>query len=421
MMDIAGYDRAFVTWLACLLGTVFDGADFAIFLFFLAPIAAVFHVPVLLTGLVQAASYLASIAGALFCGFLADRFGRRTGLLVSIFLYSVGSVVSAFSWSLASLLVFRVLAGVGIGGEAGIAFSYLGEMWRPRRRGTGGAVLQCMFLVGSALASLLFGILAVRLGPEAWRYAFAILGLAGFLLLPLRLSLPESPVWMAERQRPAEPWATGTSASIWLAGLFATSAFFAAYAVETYGPTALQTVYRLSPLAVSRLSFFGLAVIAGSYVVSGVLSDRLGRRPVAVGGAVFGTVAFAAYAVLLLGRHDLGGHLSLVTLVTLNGMLAAAAPLALVGTWTAELFPTARRARGTNGVYYFGRALGGGAAPLLALLVAHALGADVRLAMVLGGLGSLAGLLLPLRLPETLGRSLLPVAELGVRAAEPGE
>jgi MFS family permease len=189
-----------------------------------------------------------------------------------------------------------------------------------------------------------------------------------------------------------------------------TCTFFAAYAVETYAPTALLTVYRLPAAAVGALAFLGLAVIFAAYLCFGGLSDRWGRRASVIGATAFGGVGFLLYAGLLASGADLGAHpgrLPAGTLTAVLWMLAAAGPLGVQGAWSAELFPTEVRATAVNVAYYVGRGLGGGLAPLGALALAQYLGGDLRLAMVLGLLGLLVALPLALRIPETRGEPLL--------------
>ncbi len=402
-----------------LLGTVFDGADFAVFIFFLAPLAARFRVTLVAMEGIQAASYLAGIGGAILFGLLADRFGRRLGLTLTVVVYSLGTLASAFAPSYTALFVWRIVAGTGIGGEAGLAIAYLNEAWHPRRRGVATAWLQSMFLVGSAIATVLFTSTTARFGADAWRWAFGLLGVAVLLAGALRLWMPESRAWLARQARPRGQAASGSAGALRAPGLLRltlrlaalmTGTFFAAYAVETYAPSALLTVYRLSAASVGDFAFLGLTVIFAAYLCFGGLSDRWGRRPTLVAAASVGGFGFILYAWLLASGADLGvhpGRLPAHTLVALLWMLAAAAPLGVQGTWAAELFPTEVRATAVNAAYYVGRGLGGGLAPLAALALVQHLGGGLRLTMTVGLLGLVMALPLAMQLPETRGAPLL--------------
>ena len=400
-----------------LLGTALDGADLAIFILFLAPLAAYFHVSVLAMATIQASSYLASIGGALLFGMLADRLGRRWGLSATVALYSLATAASAFSPNYTTLFALRLVAGLGIGGEAGIAITCLNEVWRPARRGAASALLQGMFLVGSAVATLLFTVLVARFGTEGWRWAFGLLGVGAALAAAVRAWMPESRVWLAQRAQVGAPTPRGWArfGPIGLAPLAAlmTCVSFAAYAVETYAPAAWLSVYHLTPSAVGLRALMGLGLMFVSYLFFGGLSDRWGLRRAAVAAAVFGSGGFVLYGALLLGGRDVGlrpGSLPPLTLVAFFWMLCAAAPFGVQGAWMAELYPTEVRATGVNVAYYVGRGLGGGFAPLAALAAVQRLGGDMRIAMACGLLGTLGTVLVARRLPETAGRPLSFVA-----------
>ena len=399
-----------------LLGTALDGADFAIFILFLAPLAAYFHLSILAVDAVQAGSYVAGIAGAWLFGVLAGRAGRRWGLAATMALYSLASLAAAFSPDYTVLFALRLIGGVGLGGELGIALSSLNEAWPSQRRGVLSALLQGMFLVGSALATVLFAVCSARFGPAGWRWGLGLLGSGALVAAVVRRWMPESRVWTASRGGSEQRAVLGSilrqprwrGLTVRLLGLL-TAISFTAYAVETFLPTAWITVYRLPLGTVDTLVFLGLAVIFVAYLLFGRLSDARGRRTAAFDAAVFGAVGFAAFALLLgvgWDRGSLPGRLPLGTTAVFLWMLAAAAPYAVQGAWLSELFPTDIRAAAVNFVYYVGRAVGGGLAPLGALALAQALGGDVRLAMELGLLGTVAVALLVRGLPETRGQPL---------------
>lgn len=402
-----------------LLGTAFDGADFAIFILFLAPLAGYFHASLLHVELIQASSYVAGIGGALLFGRLADRRGRRWGLSATVALYSLATLGSAFSPDYGVLFALRLVAGVGIGGEAGIAIACLNEVWRPARRGIASALLQGMFLVGSALAALLFGVLAPRFGPAAWRWGFGLLGAAALLAAAIRVWMPESRVWRMRRDLPDGGPAPGLWATLASGGLgtdllrlaaLMTCIAFGAYAVETYAPAAWLSVYHVAPAAVSRLVFLGLGTIFVAYVAVGAASDLWGRRPAAVASALLGGAGFVLYGTLLAAGRDLGtrpGNLPPLTLAAFLWMLCAAAPFGVAGAWMAEIYPTEVRAMGVNVAYYLGRGIGGGLGPLAALALAQHLGGDVRAAMASGLLGSLGTAWFASRIAETRARPLV--------------
>src|SRR5260370_7915309 len=132
------------------LGTVFAGADFSIFLFFMVPLAEQFGVSLVDISIIQACSYVIGIVGGLIFGRIADRFGRRLGLTLTVAMFGIFTLLTAFATDYWTLMIVRILTGVGIGGEAGIAFAYVNEALPARggRRGLMSGLLQSMFLVG---------------------------------------------------------------------------------------------------------------------------------------------------------------------------------------------------------------------------------------------------------------------------------
>lgn len=404
------------------LGTLFDGADFAVFLIFLVPISHTFGVTVLTVTLVQATSYVAGIAGGVAFGLLADRRGRRLALSLSIAVFSVFTLASAFSPNIWWLLVLRILAGIGIGGESGVAFALINEVFpdRGNRRGTVSGSMQTMFIFGNFIGYALFSWTTTTWGAEAWRWSFALLGVGGLVALAARYSMPESPQWLATRTDPTLEAPSGSAVMREIFGpqlrtrtvkttLLMTSAFFGAYAVITYAPSMWQKTYHLPAGAVAHIGYAGSVAAILAYFLNGVLSDHIGRRRSFVVFAVIGVLAYVAFG--------------LVT-VTGWGTVSAAtywgSPVFWVflfaefgygyhgsqGVWLSELYPTRVRATAQNLVYYVGRGIGAGLLPLLALWIADQLGSDFRLAITFGVVGAAATAMAALTLPETKGRTL---------------
>lgn len=149
-----------------------------------------------------ATTYLAgAVLGALLFGYLTDRLGRRRLFLVTLATYSTATIASAFSWGLFSFSLFRFFTGVGIGGEYAAINSAVDELIPGKVRGTVDLVVNGTFWLGATAGAfvamfLLSGPLAHNTG---WRYAFAVGGSLGILVLILRLFVPESPRWLMLR------------------------------------------------------------------------------------------------------------------------------------------------------------------------------------------------------------------------------
>ena len=111
------------------------------------------------------------------------------------------SLVCALAWDYNSLLVFRVLQGIGLGGEVPIAAVYISELTRARHRGRFVLLYELVFPIGLVAASLLGLWVVPNFG---WQWMFYIGALPAILALVLRVLLPESPRWLAVHGRPAE-------------------------------------------------------------------------------------------------------------------------------------------------------------------------------------------------------------------------
>ncbi len=149
-----------------------------------------------------ATTYLAgAVSGALLFGYLTDRLGRRKLFLVTLATYSLATIASAFSWNLMSFTLFRYFTGLGIGGEYAAINSAVDELIPGKVRGTVDLVVNGTFWLGATIGSLAAMFLLSGHLPQntGWRYAFGIGGSLGFLVLILRLFVPESPRWLMLR------------------------------------------------------------------------------------------------------------------------------------------------------------------------------------------------------------------------------
>ncbi len=152
-----------------------------------------------------------AVLGALVFGWLTDRFGRRVVFYATLAIYLVGVLATSTSWDFWSFAAFRLITGLGIGGEYAAINSAIDELIPARYRGRVDLLVNGSFWLGAAAgsgASLLFldpALLAPNLG---WRLGFAIGGLLGIGILLLRHIVPESPRWLITHCRAAQADAT---------------------------------------------------------------------------------------------------------------------------------------------------------------------------------------------------------------------
>jgi MFS family permease len=142
---------------------------------------------------------LGGILGALFFGYLTDRLGRKRLFMITLGLYLVSTVLTAFSWSFWSFVAFRFLTGAGIGGEYAAINSAIDELIPARVRGWADLAINGSWWIGTAVgaASTL-----VLLNPSlfahsiGWRLCFGLGAILGLAILMVRRILPESPRWL---------------------------------------------------------------------------------------------------------------------------------------------------------------------------------------------------------------------------------
>jgi MFS transporter, AAHS family, 4-hydroxybenzoate transporter len=147
------------------------------------------------------------MAGALLLGPMADRFGRKPVLLLSVAFFGLTSLLSAFADNMTTLLVLRFLTGLGLGGAMPTTITLTSEYCPQARRASLVTLMFCGFTIGSALGGL---VAAQLLASVGWRGILTIGGVIPLLLVPaLLFALPESLRWMVLRGRGASTAAQG--------------------------------------------------------------------------------------------------------------------------------------------------------------------------------------------------------------------
>lgn len=155
---------------------------------------------------VLASAFVGAFIGAVVIGRLADRIGRRNAYFLTLSLYSIFSLVGAFSPNAWVLIISRFVAGIGLGGELPITDSYLGDLLPAHRRGFYTAWAFTLAYIAVPVVSILgFGLVQVApFGMAGWRWMFGIGALGAAVAFFLRRALPESPRWLESVGRAAE-------------------------------------------------------------------------------------------------------------------------------------------------------------------------------------------------------------------------
>ncbi|MDQ3993570.1 MAG: MFS transporter, partial [Actinomycetota bacterium] len=153
-------------------------------------------------GWIAASALAGSLVGSLTLGRVADRIGRRRIFLASILWYAVFTALTALAWGPGAVSAFRFLAGIGLGALLVVDPSMLAEYLPPQRRGRFLVFLDFFWPVGLLLATGLSWLFLEQVGGDwGWRYLFLVASFPAFLAFVARLSLPESPYFLARRGR----------------------------------------------------------------------------------------------------------------------------------------------------------------------------------------------------------------------------
>ena len=418
------------------VATFFDAFDALAIASVLPAIAPAWKLAPPQIGLLISAGFLGQLVGALVFGWVSERYGRMTAMIWSIAIFAVMSLVCAFAWDYASFTVFRIIQGIGLGGEVPVAATYISEITKAKGRGRFVLLYELVFPIGLVGASLVGLWIVPRFG---WQYMFVLGALPALLVLVLRRLLPESPRWLALRGRDTEAEtalaaiekevvaatgqplpppqavvATRLVPASW-ADLFGSLylrrtlvvwvIWFAAYLVN-YGlavwlPTLYRTVFRL-PLDVSlQYGLITQAVGLLGTLICALTIDRVGRRP-------WFAVAFFGAAAALIGLwlHGPQSAERVLAYVTIAYFFVSTINIG-VYLYTPELYPTRTRslAVGTASAW---------------LRLASMIGPTVVGAMVGSGLppvflafglvAALAGVITALFAEETNGRVLEEVS-----------
>src|ERR1043166_9054260 len=122
-------------------------------------------------GFLISAGFLGQLVGALLFGWIAERYGRMTAMIWSIALFAVMSLVCAFAWDYNSLLVFRTIQGIGLGGEVPVAAVFISELTRAQGRGRFVLLYELVFPIGLVAVRLASFWVVPKLG---WQWMFYI-------------------------------------------------------------------------------------------------------------------------------------------------------------------------------------------------------------------------------------------------------
>ncbi|AIR00748.1 sugar transporter [Pluralibacter gergoviae] len=352
-----------------------DAFDFFILVFVLSDLASWFHASVSEVSIAIMLTLAVRPIGALVFGRMAEKFGRRPILMLNVLMFSIFELLSAWSPTFTAFLIFRVIYGVAMGGIWGVASSLAMETIPDRARGLMSGIFQAGYPAGYLLASVVFGLFYSTVG---WRGMFLIGALPIVLLPYIWFKVPESPVWLAARERKESTALLPILRSHWklciyLVLLMACFNFFSHGTQDLY-PTFLKVQHGFDPHTVSLIAIsYNIAAMLGG-ILFGSLSERIGRKKAMI------IAAFLALPVLPLwafstGSFNIGLGAFLMQFVVQGAW-------GVVPTYLNELVPANARAVLPGFVYQLGNLLASVNATLQAR-IAESSGGNYGLAMAL--------------------------------------
>jgi MFS transporter, SHS family, lactate transporter len=263
---------------ASFLGWTLDAFDYFVVVFLIDALAQAFHVQKAAIVWTLTATLVMRPVGAIVFGLLADRFGRRTPLMINVIFFSVIELLCGFAPNYTVFLVLRALFGIGMGGEWGVGASLAMESIPARWRGLLSGVLQSGYPVGYLLAAT---VAKFVLPVSGWRPLFWIGGIPALLALYIRARVPESEAWKrnsassvgAVLKVMAGQWKT----MLYLV-LLMTFMMFLSHGTQDLYPDFLGTIHRMPASTRSSIAIvYNIGAVLGA-IGFGLYSERIGRR-----------------------------------------------------------------------------------------------------------------------------------------------
>lgn len=410
---------------AAALGWMLDAFDVMLYAMILSTLMRELGMAKGTAGLLGSLTLVASAFGGMLFGVIADRYGRLRALMGSVLVYSVFTAACGLATSVLMLAVFRVLLGLGMGGEWASGAALVTETWPAEHRGKAMGLVQSFWAVGYAFAA---AVSALVLPVWGWRAVFFIGVLPALFTFWVRRRVEEPAIWRERRARMAAAAAapspsTGAASrptphpdaapsgfrALFTPGRLRTTlvvtamnafSLFAWWGFNLWIPAFLSLPREQGGVGLGTRGMSGLVIFmqAGmwlGYVSFGYISDALGRKKT----YVTYLVAAAAFVSLYAATRAPLALLALGPVVAFFG----SGHFSGFGALTAELYPTSIRATAQGFTYNFGR-IASAAAPFTVGTLAQTRGFGTAFPVV--ALAFLAAALTWVWIPETRGRAL---------------
>jgi len=414
---------------AAIMGNVLEWYDFIIYAFLAKTIAVKFFpdedetAGLLATFAAFGVGFLARPLGAAIIGKIGDTQGRKTALITTIFGMAAGTVGigllptydSVGVWAPILLVTMRIIQGLAAGGEWGGATAFIVESAPEHRRGFYGSIGQASIAASNLLASLVvasvgFWLTSAVMADWGWRVPFLLGGVLFALGLWMRSNIEETPAFRQAQAETVEKAAEKTAATrrddgrdqtaalIMMAKAFGFTIVWtvAYYVMLSYIVTFLQLHAGLREQEALWANSAALVVLVVTTPLFGLLSDRIGRKPLLLACcAAFVILPYPVFS-LLLTQPPVYAVMAAMMLVNLFiAAFSGAGPAAL-----SELFPTQRRTLLMSVGYSVSVAIFGGFAPYISTWLIKVTGSPISPSFYLMAAGLVSGLVI-MRFRET--------------------
>ncbi len=336
-----------------VIGFAMDGFDMLILSFMLAAISADLALTSTRAGALMSWTLIGAVTGGVIFGTMSDHFGRIRVLTWTILVFAVFTGLCAFAQGYWDLVIYRVLAGVGLGGEYGIGMALAAEAWPASKRARVSSYVGLGWQAGVLLAAWFTPLLLPMIG---WRGMFAVGVLPAAVAFAIRHMLDEPEIFIKRHARENENSfrllvvdRRTIRISIGIAVLCSVQNL-GYYSVMTWMPTYLATSLGFT---LTRSAMWTSVTVLGMVIgmwTFGQLADRIGRKPMFILFQAGAAIMVFVYSRLtdptaLLWAGGLMG-------VFVNGMFGG------YGALISEAYPTAARATAQNVLFNFGRGVG---------------------------------------------------------------
>jgi MFS family permease len=389
---------------AAALGWMLDSFDIMLYALVLPSMMPDLGMATGAAGLIASATLVAAAGGGIAFGLIADRYGRTRALMASVLIYSIFTAACGFAQDVAQLATFRVLLGLGMGGEWASGATLVSETWPAEHRGKALGFMQSAWAIGYGAAAIVTGLVLPRWG---WRAVFFVGILPALFTLWIRRNVREPAVWQraqaasaADRGRFRDMFRPGLRGLTLAVTLMNAFTLFAWWGFNLWLPGYLSMPVASGGMGLStgRMAFFVVAMQIGmwfGYVTFGFISDIVGRKRTYMAYLVAAAVLIAAYVSIEapLALFALGPFVAFFGTGYFSGF----------GAVTAEIYPTRIRGTAQGFTYNMGR-LASAAAPFAVGSLAYTHG--FRAALLLSSAAFLLAALTWILIPETKGREL---------------